>query len=322
MDKTNVIVYSSIGLILIGSIIYSVFLFNKTDEPIKSDFNVPDIVLDESKEAYQSRLQKATAYQPSDKEIGLGKDFDFEVYQADSSQVIVPVSTPYQSLESPAEKETGYLASEVVAKPKLIYKSTKNKQTNIANPAVTKSKTTVPDSSPAVQPVPYNNYGVSLSSNNQQQTLASFSSFFEAFLLSDTKVKNGSQLVFILSKDTDIQGVSFRKMSRIFAVAEYSSSNINVVGNVIQNTDGKKYPIKFVGYNENYQEGIFNKSKIDESINQGSNDLVQDAVTIPSSKVAFVSTMLNSAGRATKEVFKKQPEIHISEGYRMYFKSN
>lgn len=304
MDKTNIIVYSSIGLLVVGMAIYTVSVFSEKEVAVEKDFSVPDIVLEDSKSDYESRLSKASAYHVPEKEIDVSKELDFQVYQPDTTDI------------KPVVKE-----KPVVYNPPVKQSKKKQPKTTPAPLTTTETKTDIPASN-IPEPDPYTNIGITTKKQvaTTNNTVAS-NLYYDAFLLSDTKIKNGSQLVFILSKDSEISGIKFRKMSRIFAVASYTSNNVDVVANMIQNTDGKKYPISVIGYNENYQKGIFNNSKIDNAVNEGTEEFANDAVAIPTSSIQFVSSVLNATGKATKEAFKKEPEIFISEGYRMYFKS-
>lgn len=323
MDKTNVIIYSVVGLVVIGLVIYSVKTFSKKETTVQQDFSVPEVVLSESKNEYQSKLEKANAREPIVENVVANDGMEFKTYQSDSTPVVE------EPRHKKAEKTVSYTTVKKPVKKQAYHESntstTKVDNSKSTNEPVKKYQQSKEETNTTQTVDPYTNYGISVnktSSSNSNSGAASISDnlFYEAFLLADTRIKNGSQVVFILNKDYEISGVKFKRMSRIFAVATYSKNNVNIIANMIQNTNGQKYPISIVGYNENFQPGIFNNSKVDEAVNEGSNEFVDDAVVIPTSEIQFVSSALNAAGKATKEAFKKEPEINISEGYKMYFK--
>jgi len=300
MDKTNIIVYSSIGIIVLAMILYIIVVFGKKTTNVKEEFNVPDLVLSESKEDYLTRIEKAKAYQPQDDKIETNNNLEFKIYNDTTEK------------KDEIKKEVENIEGKQKAKKK-------QRKTRKKRKAPVKTETKKEIAVQEKQEDEYTNYGLIV--NKKEKAIMMSDDFIEAFLIKDIKIKNGTQMVFILNKSMEVKNLRFNKMSRIFAVARYSSNNVDIVANVIQNTDGKKYPIRMIGYNENYQKGIFDNTKVDEKVNKGKNKVLDDAsLLIPSTEIRFVSSVLNSAGQATKDVFKKEPEIHISEGYRMYFK--
>lgn len=333
MDKTNLIIYTIIGLIVFGIVFYSIKTFG-SKENTNVDFTAPKIILDESKNDYNNKLANIITNSPVANNIKIGEDFDFNLYKSDSNKNIV-IENNKETLEKNAilktvnkDDKTKKTDTSIVNKPikrKNNKSNIKNNHTNDTKKTDSKieQETTINNENVNTETVDntYKNYGVTVKrSENKEVNNKTIDNYIDAFLLSNTKIKNGTQLIFIISKDTKLDGVYFRKMSRIFSTAVYSSTNVDIIANVVQNTDGKKYNISLTGYNENYQKGIFNNSKVDASINKGSNELVSDVVTIPSSNIQFVSSFLNAAGKATKDIFKKEPEINITEGYKMYFK--
>lgn len=144
--------------------------------------------------------------------------------------------------------------------------------------------------------------------------------FFEAFLIQDTRMKNGSQVTFILNQDVTINGIKFKKMSRIYGVCQFGSNVVNITTTTIQNTDGKKYPVRLTAYNENYQPGIY-VSGIEDVLNQGTNETEENLIDEmnPNSKLSVVNTGIKAIARTTKKAVRKEQEISMSEGYKMYF---
>lgn len=144
--------------------------------------------------------------------------------------------------------------------------------------------------------------------------------FFEAFLIQDTRMKNGSQVTFILNQDVEINGIKFKKMSRIYGVCQFGSNVVNIRTTTIQNTDGRKYPVSLTAYNENYQPGIY-VSGIEAVLNEGTNETEENLIDEinPNSTMSVVNTGIKAIARTTKKAVRKEQEISMSEGYKMYF---
>lgn len=161
---------------------------------------------------------------------------------------------------------------------------------------------------------------IQVGSNQKKSKKLKENKFFEAFLIQDTRIKNGSQVTFILNQDVVINGIKFKKMSRIYGVCQFGSNVVNITTNTIQNVDGKKYPIKLIAYNENYQPGIY-VSGIENVINEGTNETEENLIDEmnPNSSLSVINTGLKAVARTTKKVVRKEQEISMSEGYKMYF---
>ena len=144
--------------------------------------------------------------------------------------------------------------------------------------------------------------------------------YFEAFLIQNTTMKNQSQVTFILNQDVTLNGIRFKKMSRIFGVCTFGSNVVNIRTTTIQNTDGKKYPLELDAYNENYQKGIY-VSGIEQVVNEGANDTQDDLIDEmnPNSALSVVNTGIKGAAKTVKKAAKREQQIQMSEGYKMYF---
>lgn len=144
--------------------------------------------------------------------------------------------------------------------------------------------------------------------------------FFEAFLIQNTTMKNKSQVTFILNEDVTLNGIRFKKMSRIFGVCSFSTNTVNIRTTTIQNTDGKKYPLSLDAYNENYQKGIY-VSGIEEVLNEGSTETQDELIDEmnPNSAISVVNTGIKGAAKTIKKATKREQQIQMNEGYKMYF---
>ena len=145
--------------------------------------------------------------------------------------------------------------------------------------------------------------------------------FFEAhYYDGKVKLKDKSQITFLLHDEKVIQGIKFNKSSKLYAVADFSSNAIYITVNKIQNTDGKSYPITLIGYNENYQKGIYYDGQIEDSKNEGKNELLEDAEDQVGVTGKVVGEVVETSTSTVKNMFsKRKQEYEINSGYIMYF---
>ena len=142
----------------------------------------------------------------------------------------------------------------------------------------------------------------------------------------DYVIKNKSQFVLNLKKETTINGIKFGKMSTMYGYAKLTGSGgrMNVfeiyVNQITNSADGENYPVTLVGYNEYYQRGILYEGKVEQAVNDASSESVQNSSTGVNTSTGVVNNAANTVTRGLSKVVKKDPEININEGYRMYFK--
>lgn len=318
MNKGQIIIVASFVGILLLAIIYGITVFGgKKEQVYIPDFETPEMSKD-FKSEYKNRIDriKKTRYTSDETPVNTA---EFTIYSSN------------ESVELKNEVEEVVVAS---IEPSVNQTKAIKSQTNTSKKSSPKKETKQYSSKPIkqnqVQQEPqvideqYTSLGLAsspnASSNQANIQELSFNNYIEAFTLSDKKIKNNSQLIFILNENTTISGVRFRKMSRIFAVAVFRDGNVEIIGNVIQNTDGKEYSINLTGYNENFQQGIYTDSDNEKDINDSKDDIIDDLSYSPSTNSMLVSQALNAGQKGAKEIVKKQPEIYIAKGYKMYFK--
>lgn len=166
------------------------------------------------------------------------------------------------------------------------------------------------------------NYSYGDDFNEGENDMVVAQNYYEATYLERTvKIKNKSQLTFILQEDMKIEGIRFKKMSKLFATAEYNSNAIDITVNSIKNAaDGKNYRVKLIGYNENYHQGIYYEGKVDDAKRKGRNDAIDEMADEFDVPITTVGGLVSSGVDATKEMVQKDiKEYEINEGYKMYF---
>src|SRR5664280_2844201 len=90
MKKEKLILFGSIGVVILIMVIYGVSVFSKkATSSTAVDFTVPDLVeKDKTKEEYNNRLKKANAYQEPQEKQDLSKTANFKTYQSEPRKVV------------------------------------------------------------------------------------------------------------------------------------------------------------------------------------------------------------------------------------------
>lgn len=321
MNKSQILIIASILGILLLVIIYSMVVFggNKEVKYIQ-DFEKPTMKKDYKSE-YKSRIDriKNTRYNKEEENV---KAAEFKIYSTEEGVELENEIKPENKTTTITTK------SKPDSKmPRSIQTYSKKKSSPVTN---TQKQSSTIDNQIDIPVVSkqeydeYNSFGVTVSSakNNENTNIEelSLNKYIEAFTLEDKKIKSNTQLTFILNENTTISGIRFRRMSRIFAVAVYNNGNVDIIGNVIQNTDGKEYSINLIGYNENFQKGIYRDSDNEEDINKAKDGVIDNLHYAPSVEAELITQAINAGQQGAKEIIKKDPEIFISKGYKMYFK--
>ncbi len=279
----------------------------------------------------QDSIQKAEAKRRRDElfaSMGLS-DGDAAEEKKDEHESQPIVTVPVQFADQQSSVQSGAISS-VSSNNVLSKKSSGGVKKSTGNSNSSSKKKVVEEEDDGYG---YYGFGMTQSNSSSSQSVQSQSGnnqkkpkklkenkFFEAFLIQDTRMKNGSQVTFILNQDVEINGIKFKKMSRIYGVCQFGSNVVNIQTTTIQNTDGKKYPVSLTAYNENYQPGIY-VSGIEAVLNEGTNETEENLIDEinPNSTMSVVNTGVKAIARTTKKAVRKEQEISMSEGYKMYF---
>lgn len=146
--------------------------------------------------------------------------------------------------------------------------------------------------------------------------------FIPAFLDEGKKIKEGSEVVFILEKSSNINGKYFEKMSIMYGMASFNGNRIQIIINTIQDKKGGKHQVSLMGYNENYQKGIYYEDKLDKAVDQSKSRVAshtgsQIGQATGGRSGNLISSSINAGSRL---LTRERGEISIAQGYKMYFK--
>lgn len=163
-----------------------------------------------------------------------------------------------------------------------------------------------------VEPQFYSRYGGYENTNESNNNAEVYAS---AFLERDTKIKDGSEPVFILEEDCVINGIEYKKMSYLFTKAELKNGRLYINARKILDTKNKEHHVNLNGYNDNYFEGVAYDDSFSEAMNEGKEEIVDDLVDdIPYQKSA------RALGRSIQKLKKKEDYIILEQGFTMKFK--
>lgn len=156
------------------------------------------------------------------------------------------------------------------------------------------------------------------SNTNKEENKA----FIPAFLDEGKKIKDGSEVVFILQKGSTINGIYFEKMSIMYGMASFNGNRIQIIINTIQDKKGGKHQVSLVGYNENYQKGIYYEDKLDKAVDQSKSSVASQTGSQIGQATGgrsgnLISSTINAGSRL---LTRERGEISIAQGYKMFFK--
>lgn len=321
MDKGKVIFLGIIGFIVILMVIYVISVFGPEKSSKQKDFHVPNIVKDESRLHYESRLQKANAGRNEDKGIDLSRSMEFQVYESDSNQLVntdfiaLEVEKPVENIQ-PRTTQTNPKSSKTQAYPS----PTPNAQVSQTKDV---SVDLVAPDAPAKQQQ-RSGFGVvqSPNQNTSPQTPASLEDKFLQILLEESVViKDNSNVVFILLEDISINNITFKKNSFAFGRAKSMHHFFDIQIYQIKNTDGKLYNVSdhnLYVFDEKYSRGFPFEGKLNEAVKDGTLEGVGSTST---TTLGAVETGARVADRIINRATRKtEPSVSLIKGYRVYLK--
>lgn len=314
-------------LIIIAPVIIGLFVFlfseelgfekEKKQEKKKDAIVIPenenDEYTDSKREAYEYRDEKQNEKRRLTKKMG-----DDNFYQMENNREEKKEEEEKEEVKK-EKKENPYIAKD----KRLQKKTMKSKESNLETRRRQYEKEEEEEKEEKVEKeekkekIVYSSFGQPTQTDDG---LKNTIGFIEASLEKGDKVKDGSEVVFILHDDCVIDGVFIEKLSLMYGKVEFGDQRIYVNINMIRDSEGNKYNVDLSGYNENYQQGIYYDGKLDEARDKGQNEIMKDGAS-SLTKTGQISNLLNGAVRTTSRAFKKDAEISISKGYKMYFKN-
>lgn len=319
MDKKKIIFLGAIGILFIVLVFITISNFNNSDGNIQSDsFKVPDVVAENSKDFYASKLAKANQNRNPQNDENINPNAEFKTYARDSSLNDTTIITVNPELNS----ETEY-KEPVKPKPKTSSsnqpRKVKKNQTPV-NQVQTKTAETVIDNTPK------SGFGIVRNENVKSTPVIEAvplktNDFFPIINETTVTIRNNTNIVFILLEDLIVGSETFKKNAIAFGKAKQYDHFFDVHIYQIKNTDGLMYNVEKLNifvFDENYSRGFKFEGKVDEGVKEGTMETVSGtSITEMGVKTGakLVDRVVNKVAR------KKEPTVSILRGYRIYIKT-
>jgi hypothetical protein len=321
--KTIVIVLMPLALGLIVYLFVSEINSDKKEEEKKEEaFPVPGVekgnVPESKRQAYENWEKK------NERRRKIMKKMDDDNFYNMEADVSKKEKEPEEEEKEPKKKENPYIARDSRLNKKSKKTTTKSridqrreKYEGTAEKEEKKENKEEEEEEEIKEKKVYSSFGISDNTDNGLQNTVGF---IEATLEESYKVKDGSEVVFILQDDCVIDGKFIEKLSLLYGKVKFGDQRIYVDINMIRNVDGNRYNVDLTGFNENYQQGIYYDGSLDEARDKSQNKILSDGASNLTT-TGQITNLIKGAARETTRSLKKEPEISISKGYKMYFKN-
>jgi hypothetical protein len=167
-------------------------------------------------------------------------------------------------------------------------------------------------------------YTAKKKNTTSSEAVAEQNNFYPAYFDEDTKIKNNSPVVLILRSDATIDGISFKKNATFYGLVSDAGPYFDIQLTSCKNTDGKSYHLNdIVVYNEKYNRGIVHEGNLDKSVKESSTQSADNLTTTVSSASPIIGAATQTVSNTIKNLSqKRQPEISIRQGYKVFIKKN
>ena len=302
MQKDKAIFFGLLGTVLICLILYIVFSFGKKKDQInyKEEFQAPN--LQETKQAYNSRIDALTKHKYDDEDKANPLRYNF---MSDSEEVKVEINKN----ESAKRKEIH------VDKKETKHSSVETREVVVQEP-VNKE-----------EPYQSGGFGIYTNQNKKVETPAReipSGKYYKAYLEQDTKIVNGRNVVFILSEDAQIDGNVFKKNSVLYGKAVDRGDFFDISIDNILSTDGNATNQSGIYvFNEYYDRGIDHVGKFNEAVKEGAGKTAYDETgNLTGTRVERGADIALSVVDNTVKSLKGKKEIStdLYQGYVIYIK--
>ncbi len=169
----------------------------------------------------------------------------------------------------------------------------------------------------------YKNPSATVKSSGDASSAVQQNDYIPAILENSQNIKPGTEVIFLLQQDSYISGQDYEKMAIMYGIASFNGGRMDITINTIQDKTGQKHPVNLIGYNENYQKGVY-YSDADANIKQGKSNVFSStangvATTLIGGGAA--GSVVNGVVQTTQgSLNNSKAEVDVSQGYKMYFK--
>ncbi|MDR2916263.1 MAG: conjugative transposon protein TraM [Tannerella sp.] len=153
--------------------------------------------------------------------------------------------------------------------------------------------------------------------------MAQSKKYLKAILEEDKTIQNGSNVIFVLSEDGNIEGTQHKRGSILYGRAtqgrEFFEVNIYQVKSA---NDGNTYPADLIVFDENYNRGIRSEGFLNEVSKEEGTDAATetiDEVTRGATSVKALDLATRAITRTVSRTARSKPiSIPLRKGYKVY----
>ena len=147
--------------------------------------------------------------------------------------------------------------------------------------------------------------------------------YLRAVLEEDKVIQNGSNVIFVLSEDGNINGTNHKRGSILYGRATQGKEFFEInIYQIKSSNDGNMYPADLIAYDENYNRGIRSEGFLNEvSREEGTNAATEtvDAATQGATSVRGLDMATRAITRTVSRTARSKPiTIPLRKGYKVY----
>jgi hypothetical protein len=147
--------------------------------------------------------------------------------------------------------------------------------------------------------------------------------YLKAVLEEDKTIQNGSNVIFVLSEDGNIDGTTHKRGSILYGRANQGREFFEIsIYQIKSANDGNMYPADLIVYDENYNRGIRSEGFLNEvSKEEGAHAATEtiDAATQGATSVNALDLATRAITRTASRTVRSKPiTIPLRKGYKVY----
>lgn len=322
MERGKVIFLGVIGLVIVLTVIYVISLNSGgSNNQVASDFSVPEIVdKEKTKDEYLSRLKNANTYQEEEVEEDLSEKMKFQTYQADS----------LKRIKTQKQTKSSYTASETRQ-----YQTETKTRTTRTTARVEETKTKEPETTIVQVSEPVSN-NMSVLVNQESSTPSKQNvtikeevstvpnaeeDFIPIVLEEDSKIKEGSTVVFIAKSDFYIENQKISKNSYIYCNTSNGNERFILRATKILTYEGKTFrPTNYFVYDEKYTMGLQVEGTVNTAVKEATGETARDNNIDSYSGNMGIDASISLLKKTISKAGKSEPTINLYKGYKVYLK--
>jgi hypothetical protein len=324
-EKKLIIILAPLVLLFMIYILYTAFKGNdkennNTKDSVKtSALVIPDVKADTTPKTKSNIYDEMDSKEKSKEEIEKQKSSaDFFNMNDAKPQAVTPPPAEIQKQPVPVAAPTPVVKKKVVSSNNVhhVKTNTTTQNTNTTNRNQNNSQPSAPVPSQTDNNYSFGVYKAKGGSSSTTSNNNAENGYIQALLDKSMKIRQGSEVIFIMQQNTTINGTYFEKMSIMYGIAKFAGNRVDIIINMIQDRKGVKHPVTLYGFNENYQKGIFYTDRVEATANQAK----QQVAGAATNAVLGSTTAGQVAGTASNLLNRDNQEINVSGGYKMFFK--